>query len=565
MREMVLQCAGNGSGSNVSTTSPGTFDDNAAIVFTWGRLRSPAVTDVGEGLIAPASRTPVLTALGIGALLVVEFVAPIRNELHFAIFPQDEGILLVYPTEILKGAIPNHTFDSVYGILNLWVIAGAFKVFGATLTVERYVGVFYRLVLVASLVVLAWRRRGPVAGFAAGAMCIVLLTGTLGLVAFAWMGALACCAVALLLIDVGLAGSARSGTLVAAGFAFGLGIGCRLDIGLAVVLVLGAVMWFRHDSVRGLLIGLLVGLVPLLVNMIQAGPTAVVRDQFIDPVFVSGPARRLPLSTLTGQELALLGLCVAVAVATIIVGAVRLRADRTAWSSLLLLAVGLFEIAILPQAFQRSDSLHLSYVACFVLPAAVLLPPWRLSGLPGWLADTWQPVAAGIVVLAVAWPSFGSVYWMAATSSGAPVATVTNDGRSVILGSAAEVAALAPILGDLDRLVRPGARVFVGPSDLRTSNYNDTYLYYLLPELTPGSYYLEMNPGVANGPGSQLTDDLSHDQFLILTSEWNVLPDQGSVPPLGPDKPNQVVADDFTPVRSSGTWTLYRRTSNSGR
>ena len=120
--------------------------------------------------------------MGIGLLLLVAFAAPIRSELRYAIFPQDEGLLLVYPTQILQGAVPNHSFDSVYGIVNLWVVAGAFRLFGATLSVERSVGILYRLVLVSSLVTLAWRsgsvpRLPAVSGFLVPRCEHRLLTG----------------------------------------------------------------------------------------------------------------------------------------------------------------------------------------------------------------------------------------------------------------------------------------------------------------------------------------------------------------------------------------------------
>ena len=67
------------------------------------------------------------------------------------------------------------------------------------------------------------------------------------------------------------------------------------------------------------------------------------------------------------------------------------------------------------------------------------------------------------------------------------------------MASEADKLALSTILHQVDSRAHPGQRVFVGPLDLRTANYNDTFIYFLLPNLTPGSYYLEMDPGVANG------------------------------------------------------------------
>jgi hypothetical protein len=523
-------------------------------------VAEPGGTNIAE---RPSAR--VVPAVLIGVVLIALFVAPLRAELRFAIFPQDEGLLLVYPTEILRGAIPNHSFDSVYGIVNLWILAGAFKIFGTSLVVERYVGIVYRFLLVASLVTLVWRRRGPVSAASSGAICIVLLTGTLGLLAFAWLAALAFCAVGFLLVDVGLdvgPGSApKSVPLAVGGVAFGMAIGCRLDIGLAVVLAVGVLVWCRRPQVRWLLGGVAIGLVPLLVNLVQAGPAAVIRDQIIEPVFVSGPYRRLPLSTLTWEELILLALCVVVAVGSCVLGVAEVRRDPSAWAGVLLLTVGAFEVGILDQAFQRSDSLHLAFVACFVLPAALVIPIRGPRSAPSWLRSIVVPLIVGVVVVLLAWPYFGRIYWSSSTKPLAPEETISNSGRSVVLGSSSDVTDLGVILRELDARAKPGDRVFVGPSDLRTANYDDTFIYFLLPDLDPGSYFLEMNPGVANGTGSRLSSDITSDRFLVLTSRWNTLAGASSVPPLGPDEPNRIVSSDFEPVVAAGPWTLYQRKS----
>jgi len=48
---------------------------------------------------------------------------------------------------------------------------------------------------------------------------------------------------------------------------------------------------------------------------------------------------------------------------------------------------------------------------------------------------------------------------------------------------------------------KPGERLLVGPSDLRRTWYSDAFFYYLFPELTPATRFIEMDP-------SDLTDDL---------------------------------------------------------
>ena len=70
-------------------------------------------------------------------------------------------------------------------------------------------------------------------------------------------------------------------------------------------------------------------------------------------------------------------------------------------------------------------------------------------------------------------------------------------------------------------LAQPGESLFVGPQDLRRTNYGPTFMYFLLRDLRPASYYMEMNPGTANREGSGLADELRRADWLILTSEWD--------------------------------------------
>ena len=96
-------------------------------------------------------------------------------------------------------------------------------------------------------------------------------------------------------------------------------------------------------------------------------------------------------------------------------------------------------------------------------------------------------------------------------------------------------------------------------SDLRRTNYNDTFLYYLLPRLTPATYFLEMNPLSANRPGSRLGADVLSADWLILDhrlDEWNE-PNESSR--FGPDAPNQVVQSNFELRVQQGFYDIYRR------
>ncbi len=76
------------------------------------------------------------------ALTVVAlvFAMPLRGLLRSPGPPMEEGFMLVFPEQVLKGAIPNRDFLHLYGPGSLWALAGVFKVFGVSLWSERGFG-----------------------------------------------------------------------------------------------------------------------------------------------------------------------------------------------------------------------------------------------------------------------------------------------------------------------------------------------------------------------------------------------------------------------------------------
>ncbi len=167
----------------------------------------------------------------LGALVVAVALACttlaiiVPGQLRLPVVPQDEGTLLVYPVQMLRGAVPNRAFVSVYGTVNLWVLALAFKVLGVSVTTERLVGLAYRIVIVVGLVTLVWRRHGAPAAVVAGGTAVLFFAGLLGLVAYAWLAALAFASVALALLAVPTGGRAGTKRDVVVGACFGLAVG----------------------------------------------------------------------------------------------------------------------------------------------------------------------------------------------------------------------------------------------------------------------------------------------------------------------------------------------------
>jgi hypothetical protein len=497
------------------------------------------------------------------ALWLLVLVLPLRAEFRAPIQPQDEGLLLAYPSLMIHGAVPNGTFISAYGAGSYWPIAAAFWVFGASVKVERFVALAYWVVLSGSIFVLIARRRGAIAGGLAASTSVLLLAGTVGLTAYAWVGAVAVGALGLCFLDAAVRRPrVDRPALLAAGVAFGLAVSYRLDLALAVGLVILLLLVADRRRLAAMSAGVVVGLLPLVVNMAQAGPTAVVRGQLLWPTFRFGAGRHLPLDWAGAAGELTLALCVAVALALIVFGFTAVRHGE----NYIALAVGLFDAGLLPQAFQRTDGIHIAFVACFVLPSALLAPlPLRAHAARRSTVRA-AGIAAGVLLVVLAAPLGWSPYQaQLARSFGVdpdPEYVVANEGHSVKLGSAEQAQDLQQLLAVLDRRARPGARVFVSPDDLRRTNLTDTYIYFLLPQLTPGSFYLEMEPGITNASGSGLSRQIEGNEWLILTSEWDGWSEPNASMHDGSNEPNRVISAQFSIVGRWGPWELLQKDPN---
>jgi hypothetical protein len=93
---------------------------------------------------------------------------------------------------------------------------------------------------------------------------------------------------------------------------------------------------------------------------------------------------------------------------------------------------------------------------------------------------------------------------------------IRHDGRTFYYGNGEVAEQLAQLLPEADRVIRPGDRLVVGTGDLRKTPLSEAFLYYLLPEAHPGTYYIEMDPGVANADDSRLAEDLSRAAATVL-------------------------------------------------
>lgn len=488
--------------------------------------------------------------------------------------------MLAFPELVLKGFVPHRDFLHLYGPGGLWLLSAVYEIAGVTIEAERTVG-YLQQVGVAFGVFTALRPWGRWVAAAGGVTAAVIVIPPIGLVALAWVGAVA---LGLWMLNATLAGARRGDhRLVGLGGVLGgLALLWRPDLVLAVGLPGIVLLTVLEVRLRKWFVGgLAAGAAPYLFLLAWAGAGNVIEGLFLEPVFDLRGGRRLPLPPSFGEfdgflqragllaeppwplptlgsplQLSIwLGLILAASVFLFVQG--RALAKRGGDRTLVVLA--LFSCGLLPQALQRADSTHLAWVSCvpFALVAAALADVLRDKPWRRWVAALAMPAVMLLVVPDFTWRSYSDYVaegFGQARSSG----RMEHDGRVFYYGRPDAVVAVNEMLPIVDEVSEPGDTLFVGTGDLRKTPYSEAFLYYLLPDLDPATRYLEMDPGVANAEDSGMADELRAADVVILSSirdDWDEPNDSRD---FGPDEPNQVIAEEFCLVQSFGTGLFGR-------
>ena len=538
--------------------------------------------------------------------------------------PMEEGFMLVFPERVLAGAVPNVDFLHLYGPASLYALAGWYRIVGTTLWAERTFGLLQHLAAVGALMFLArrWGRRLMV--FVGIVAALVTLTPVgLDALAWDGAVALGLWALVagfesierdsrrfsvLAGLLAGLALAFRPDLVVAVALGAGAlwwvnragraaGAALLVEQSKPVDDTLGAdaeaATAARHGwAPTSVLIGFAIGLIPMLVHLARAGVSASVRGMLIDPVFHLRAGRRLPVppswTQIDGalQRLALLAqprwalailspsqqvwfwfwLLPVVVVAVVVVA--HRSASRARWSdrSAMLFVFALFGLGLLPQALQRPDSTHLAWVSCVALSLTPIVLYEVIA--PRFHRDRRgvASIGAGVAVLAAmllvipqfTWRAYDDL--LAAGRRDWSSREIHRGDRSFTFDSGPVVGELRTVVAELDRRSTAGQRLFVGPADLRRTPYSDAFVYHLFPELTPATYFIEMDPGVANAPGSRLAGDVASADWLVLSKIWAGWNEPNASAQLGSDAPNRVVAEQFCRVGPPGTYVeLWHR------
>jgi hypothetical protein len=475
--------------------------------------------------------------------------------------PMDEGAILAYSDRVLDGAVPHRDFLTLYGPGNAWTVALAFELFGVSISVERGVALLYRLLIVVSVFVLARHIAGVAAAVAAGVIAALVLNG--GPVwANATYAALAWALVGLVLAASAGAtapGRRRTLLLLGAGLAGGLSALMRFDFALVVLVsalpFLLPIGWRCRARYAVGFASVAALYVPHLAIVGSEKTARVVGD-----LIASGPGRRLPIPRpwdYPGRQLAAAALIAGV---FLVVGAFLVYRRRAGVPERILLAAGLVTVCMAPYVTSRADVTHIEPAT--ILPLS-LLPAFAL-----WLGRSLHlrapiRIAVGLCALAFA---LLVVTNHEGVKLSEPAVTVESSSRKFYDGDPDRSRDISAVVARLEAASRPGESLFVGPRDLRRTNYGPTYIYYLVPQLEPASYYMEMNPQTANRAGSGLADELRAADWLVLTTDWDgeKWNEPNESRELGSSEPNQVVRDLFCIRFEARTYRLYGRCDRGG-
>jgi hypothetical protein len=532
-------------------------------------------------------------------IVAVVIALPLRGLLRAPGPPMEEGFMLVFPEQVLRGAIPNRDFLHLYGPGSLWALAGAFKVFGVSLLTERLFGLAQQMAIIFGIYALArrWGRTIAVAGAVTSALIII----PFGLTALAWVGGVGLGVLGLAAgIEArgGRAGDAgdRSGRRWAllAGVLLGLAVLFRLDLALAVGLsTIALVRGMSRPRINRLLVGLAVGIAPYAIQLATAGIGDSVRGMVLDPVFHLRGGRGLPIpppwshvdgflqragllqqlrwpipALRASQQLSLwFFLLLGVVVFSVVQGVTAVRADRASLRARTMLVVSLFSLGIVPQALQRVDSAHFAWVSCLPLgffPVVLFDFARRRAARVSTRRLTLGASAAVLALVLFLLPAFTATryadYALQTFDAHRHSYKIEHAGRVFYYGKQDRAEAAQLVIDAAARISKPGQRLFVGPGDLRKTPYSDAYLYYELGDLVPATYYIEMDPGVANTADSGLDRQLASADIVILSKIWDDWSEPNDSRKVGSDKSVRVLARDFCRVGTYlDLYELYRK------
>jgi len=487
----------------------------------------------------------------------------------------DEAIPVVAAARILDGDLPYRDFWVIYPPGQFYLLAGLFKVFGASLIVSRLTAV--AAIFGTALLMYAMGRQLrlplPLYVLAAG-----LWTGAVGAISGATLSSGIFTALVLGLgsgaFFIRFLEESRRVLLMTSGLALGLAFLFRHDIAacflLAETAFVIATMGRRALGALALWLAAVVSpvVVTVAVLMMLGVPAGdLVEDLVIYPLTGYAGARSLPLPALipdigplwsgrvsVPQYAAALrsGLRFYFPVAVFAIGISMLACRRLPRSVAFVCLLG---ILLLPYAWVRSDLGH-------IVPAwapALLLFAWlihqllanrkfRALGLT--LAAVWSIVFVWGAVMAKADALVGSIR--------GPAGLVLDPSRGAHIVTGPEVAPMQAAIRFVQVVVPADERIFVGNAHHDQLVLNDVMFYFLANRRSATKYH-ELVPGIATTEEVQgrIVHDLeSHRvRYVVLREDPGYVPR----PAGGAEVLDRFIGGRFVRIETFGNYSVWRR------
>ena len=509
--------------------------------------------------------------------------------------------MLYFPERMAKGDVPNVDFLHLYGPGSLHVLVGWYELFGNTLAAERTFGLLQHVAIILGLFTLA-RPWGRVAATLVGGFAVFYVLTPIGLTAMAWNGGLALtlwCAV-FAVRSTYLGGRPPAGRPARRRRARRAGA----DVPPRPrprrrPLVLGWLVWTQRPSWRAAAVGVArradaaVGTTSPSPGRARRGRAwSSTRSSTCAPGGSCPGRRRGTASTArcrrsprsqppwwrppppVGASQALFLWFLAMLAGT--VGAARARrlanaaGDAATAGPTVLLVVALVSVGILPQALQRPDSTHLTWVTCVSWPFAVVA-----------VADVVQrrwprdrrcagPSAAGaaftLVLTFVVTSLFTFRHYLLHTRVGfgrvPSTFEVSRDDRNFYFGARVPPSPASRSIDDLDglgRARRPAVRRADGPVAARgTATPSSTGCSRRWSRRRTSSRWTPASP-TPRAPASPTTSPAPTSSSS--PSFWDGWREPNASMEFGSPAPNEVLADHFCQYRAyeDGLVRLYYR------
>ena len=452
--------------------------------------------------------------LAYAALLFVLAFACLLPNLRNPIHVYDEGLIALGAERVRMGEIPYRDFWTMYGPGQLFALAGLFKLFGASILVERVFDLVVRSFLALSLYFLGARlgSRGP--ALLAWAT-VVLWLGYSGFFGYPVFPALLFITLSMLALLKSFDDPRRR---IGGGLLLGLAALFRHDLAAYALVAQTVVLTSRAFARAGppaspparawnairdqspCLAGMAAVIVPVAIFFLATTPFAQLLGQVVVfPLTVFPRYRALPYPDFapTLEALPFFAPFVIYAL-TLVVEVASLRASRGSrdpvaqahgWGMGLVAAFGLLAFN---QVRVRADLHHLPP---FLLPALALVPAlWRRErGTPAGITASAALVALALIAALALRPAEYAI----ATVDRAVNATMPALSHGIAR------AAGSPITGDqaaavrsIQTLVPPGRPIYVGVDRHDRIIINDP-MFYFLADRPAATRYHELHPGLA--------------------------------------------------------------------